>query len=83
MSKAENRFEDEKRKKRTRKLLKNIWHDAELADDDRFVGIEAGVHSRRCSCDMCKRSRKNPWKKGNGKLTRQERRMDEAESEDW
>ena len=82
MSKAENRFEDEKRKKRTRKLLRNIWHDAELADDDRFVGIEAGVHSRRCSCDMCKRSRKNPWKKGSGKLTRQERRMDEAESEE-
>ena len=75
MSKAENRFENEKRKKRTRKLLRNIWHDAELADDDRFVGIEAGVHSRRCSCDMCKRSRKNPWKKGDGKLTRQERRM--------
>lgn len=81
MTKAENRFQEEKHKKRAKKLIKDVWHEPELANDEKFVGIEAGVHSRRCSCPMCKRGRKNPWAKSD-KLTMQERRENEACLED-
>lgn len=73
MSKEENRFQEQKHKKKAKKLIKDVWNNPDLADDERFVGIEAGVHSRRCSCSMCKKSRRNPWFKS-GRLTVQERR---------
>ena len=80
MSKAENRFQEEKHKEKTRKLIKDVWQKPELAEDERFVGIEAGVHSRRCSCPMCRSGRKNPWAKTD-KLTVQERRENEDDDE--
>lgn len=63
MSKAENRFQEQKHKKKTIHIIKDIWREPNLAKDEKFVGIEAGVHSKRCSCPMCSRSRKNPWAK--------------------
>ena len=82
MSLEENRFQDEKHKKRARKLIKDVWHNPDLAKDEKFVGIEAGVHSRRCSCPMCRRTRKNPLFKSDEKLTMQERRMNEDEKDE-
>lgn len=81
MSRAENRFEEWKKKRKTKRILREAWCEPSLAEDEKFVGIEAGVHSRRCSCDMCKRGRKNPWAKGEKKLTLQERKMEEEEKE--
>ena len=76
MSRAESRLQKQKRKRKTRKLIRDVWREPELAEDERFVGIEAGVHSRRCSCPMCRRSRKNPWAKSD-RLTIQERREEQ------
>lgn len=81
MTKAENRFQEEKHKRKARKLIKDVWREPELADDEKFVGIEAGVHSRRCSCPMCKRSRKNPWAKTD-KLPVQERKENQGLKEE-
>ena len=81
MTKAENRFQEEKHKKKTRKLIKDVWHEPVLAEDEKFVGIEAGVHSKRCSCPMCKRSRKNPWAKTD-KLPMQERKANQGVKEE-
>ncbi len=81
MTKSENRFQEQKHKKRTKKLIKDVWREPELAKDEKFVGIEAGVHSRRCSCPMCKRSRKNPWAKTD-KLPIQERRKNQDTKEE-
>ncbi len=81
MTKAENRFQEQKHKKKAKKLIKDVWREPELAEDERFVGIEAGVHSRRCSCSMCRRSRKNPWKKSD-KLTIRERKENQSLRED-
>lgn len=61
MSKEENRFQEQKHKKRVRKLIKDVWKEPGLADDDRFVGVMSGVHGRKCSCPMCKKG-KNPKK---------------------
>lgn len=81
MSKEENRFQEEKHKRKAKKIIKDIWHNPDLANNEKFVGIEAGVHSRRCSCPMCRRTRKNPWYKKE-KLTVQERREIESESDE-
>ena len=62
--KAERRHLAEKRKAKTKRLVKDVWHDPERAEDKRFIGIEAGVHSDRCSCPMCQTSRRNAWLKG-------------------
>ena len=59
--KDQRRFQARKHKEKTRKFFKDVLKRPELAEDDRFVGIESGVHSRRCSCPMCKRG-KNPRK---------------------
>ncbi len=61
MTKEENRFQERKHKEKARKLIKDVWHEPELADDGRFVGVWAGVHGRKCSCPMCKKG-KNPKK---------------------
>jgi len=80
--KAERRFEEEKRKERTRRLIRDVWDDPERSEDGRFVGIEAGTHSRRCSCPMCRTSRRNPLFKGKSRLPASERRMlDDADSQ--
>ena len=81
MTKAENRFQEEKHKRKAKKLIKDVWREPELANDEKFVGIEAGVHSRRCSCYMCKRNRKNPWLKSN-KLSMQERKKNQGLKEE-
>ena len=63
MSKAENRFQEAKHKRKTQRLIKDVWQRPELADDARFVGVQTGVHARPCSCFLCKRGenkRKNP-----------------------
>ena len=81
MTKAENRFQEEKHKRKAKKLIKDVWREPELAENEKFVGIEAGVHSRRCSCPMCKRSRKNPWAKTD-KLSMQERKKNQGLKEE-
>ena len=82
MSKAENRFQARKHKAKARRVLKDVWQDRALADDKKFVGIEASVHTRRCSCSLCCRTRRNPWFKGAHKLTVQELRSNESLKED-
>lgn len=70
-------------------MIKEVWNEPEKADDEKFVGIEAGVHGVRCSCPMCQTSRKNPWAKKD-KLPAKERRdlldakeqIDETEKND-
>lgn len=52
---AGRRFQAVKHKERARRLIRDVLHRPGLARDARFVGIEAGVHSRRCSCPMCKK----------------------------
>ena len=74
MSKAENRFQDRKHKERARRVLKEVLQEHDLANDERFVGKAASVHSRPCSCSLCCRSRHNPWAKGKYKVTYQEQR---------
>ena len=74
MSLEENRFQDAKHKKKAQRILKDVLHEPERAGDKKTVGIEAGVHSRRCSCSLCKRTRRNPWFKSGSKLTVQEQR---------
>lgn len=64
-SKEERRALEQKHKQKTKKLIKNVWKRPELAEDERFVGIETGVHSDRCSCSMCQTSRRNAWLKSN------------------
>ena len=87
--KADNRFQDRKHKEKTKRMIKEVWNEPEKADDEKFVGIEAGVHGARCSCPMCQTSRKNPWAKKD-KLPAKERRdlldakeqIDETEKND-
>jgi len=79
MSRAENRFQEEKHKRKTIHVIRDIWREPGLAKDKRFVGIESHVHSKRCSCPMCSRSRRNPWAKTD-KLPISERRALEGVS---
>lgn len=76
--KAERRHQDEKHKEKARKLIKDVWHNPEQAEDDRFVGIEAGVHSDRCSCSMCQTSRRNKWLKGNRIPVNEQKELEDA-----
>lgn len=79
--KAERRHQAEKHKEKARKLIKEVWHDPNLAEDDRFVGIEAGVHSDRCSCPMCQTSRRNKWLKGNRIPVNEQKELEDAKEQ--
>ena len=59
------RHQDWKAKQKAERILK-LWGHEEI--DSRLVGIEAGVHCKRCSCYMCGNPRR--WF---GELTVQER----------
>ena len=76
--KAERRRQAEKHKEKTKRLVKLVWHEPELSDDDKFIGIEAGVHSDRCSCPMCQTSRKNKWLKGNRIPVNEQKELEDA-----
>lgn len=73
MNRSERRFQDEKHKMKTKRLIKDVWHEDELADDEKFVGRQASVHAKACSCPACCSRRNNPWAKSK-RLTVQERR---------
>ena len=74
MSLEENRFQEKKHKAKARRVLKDIYHNRELADDVKRVGKQAAVHSRGCSCPLCCHNRHNCWGKGKDRLTIQELR---------
>lgn len=79
--KAERRRQAEKHKEKTKRLVKLVWHEQELADDDKFIGIESGVHSDRCSCPMCQTSRRNKWLKGNRIPVNEQKELEDAEEQ--
>ena len=82
MSKAENRFQARKHKAKARRILKDVLQFRDLTEDKRFIGRQASVHSRPCSCSLCCRTRRNPWLKGASKLTVQEQRSNESMKEE-
>ena len=81
MTRAETRRQDKIHKEKAKRLLKEIKHEYELAEDPRIVGIEADSHSCRCSCSLCRTSRKNPWAKTE-KLSIQERRKNQEDHDE-
>ncbi len=56
MDRARRRELTEKHKRRVRRMFKYVWHQADMAEDGRFVGIYAKTR-QVCSCQMCKRMR--------------------------
>ena len=77
-SRAQTRFQEAKHKAKTRRLIKDVWRKPELAKDERFVGVEAGVHSDRCSCPMCRTSRSNPLAKTDRLPASERRKLSDA-----
>ena len=84
MTKAENRFQEEKHKVKIRRFLKDVLHYYDKVSDDKFVGIETSVHGKRCSCPMCCNMRRSPYASTWEKLTMQEKKalLDFKENED-
>ena len=69
---GQRRARKEREKRKTRKFIRDVWQNVELAHDESFVGKRSRTRVP-CSCPMCG----NPRRTGkSGRLTLQERRAE-------
>lgn len=70
------RAQEKKEKEHAKHIVKDVWHEEELANNPTFIGKMA--HSPQlCSCDMCGNPRHAPYGSDEDKLTLQERKSNE------
>lgn len=70
------RAQEKKEKDHAKHIVKDVWHDQNLAENPTFIGKMAHT-PQLCSCDMCGNPRHNPFSSKEQKLTLQERKANQ------
>ena len=74
MSRGDRLHQEQRKKDKVRRILRDVYQDRLRIMDSRVVGVMA--HSPAiCSCQMCRNPRHSSLGKGKDKLTIQERRQ--------
>lgn len=79
-SRAERRHHHERMLNKVKKF--SLYQNYFWNEEDKIQHQKRMAENRKpCSCEMCCNPRRSGWYKGEGKLTMQERRMNEYEIE--
>ena len=70
------RAQERKEKDHVKHIVRDVWHEEELAENPKFIGKMAHT-PQLCSCEMCGNPRHNEFGSKKDKLSIQERRANE------